>query len=230
MNIDSKKPKTEIVAEEITEFIIDKNIKVGQKIPNEYYLANALGVGRSTVREAVRILISKNILYIKRGDGTYVSEKQGVLEDPLGLSLIEDKEKLLKDMLDIRFLIEPYIASQAALKANDEDKKIIEKLCDDVEVLIINNENHLDTDVKLHKAIADICGNTVMPKLIPVINQSIYLFGNVTNMMLKDATIQTHRELVEAIKRNDSKSAYDVMYLHLVYNRQAISKLFYKNE
>lgn len=220
--------KNKLVVEKILDYILKNNLKVGDKIPNEYTLATILEVGRGTIREGVRELISRNILYIKRGDGTYISEKKGVLKDPLGLALIKDKSKLLNDMLDIRFLIEPYIAQQSAIKSNKDEKDKIEKLCDDVETLIKNGENHLDKDVEFHKAIAESCGNDVMARLLPVINQSIYLFGNATNMKLKNVTIETHREIVEAIKNNNAKMAHDAMYLHLVHNRRAITKLINK--
>jgi len=225
MKLVNLKSKTELISDEIVSYIIQNDLKAGDKIPNEYDIATILGVGRGTVREGVRELISRNILHIKRGDGTYVSEKQGVLNDPLGLSLIGDKTKLAKDMLDIRFLIEPYIAAQAATMANDANKISIERLCNEVEILIRQGKNHLDKDVEFHKAIAESCGNSVMPRLIPVINQSIYLFGNVTKMQLAEVTITTHREVVDAIKKGDSKAAYDAMYLHLVYNRRAINRV-----
>ena len=53
-------------------FILEEPLEVGQKIPNEFELAEKFGVGRSTIREAVKGLVSKGILEVRRGSGTYV--------------------------------------------------------------------------------------------------------------------------------------------------------------
>ncbi|MEG0369731.1 MAG: GntR family transcriptional regulator, partial [Hungatella sp.] len=74
----------EQVADRILKFIIDSDMESGAKLPNEFDLGESIGVGRSTIREAIKILVSRNIVEIKRGDGTYVSEERGVGADPLG--------------------------------------------------------------------------------------------------------------------------------------------------
>lgn len=53
-------------------YILEEPVEVGQKIPNEFDLARRFGVGRSTIREAVKGLVSKGILEVRRGSGTYV--------------------------------------------------------------------------------------------------------------------------------------------------------------
>ena len=71
----------EIASDKIIKLIVDDNLKIGDRLPNEYELADKLGVGRSTVREAIKALVSRNILEINRGSGTFI--KCGVAEDPL---------------------------------------------------------------------------------------------------------------------------------------------------
>lgn len=56
----------------LMKFILDEPIRVGEKIPNEYELTERFQVGRSTVREAVKGLVSRGVLEVRRGDGTYV--------------------------------------------------------------------------------------------------------------------------------------------------------------
>ena len=79
--------------------------KPGDRLPNEYELAQRLGVGRSTVREAIKLLVSQNVLEIHRGNGTFVCEQTGVAADPLGLKFIPGKKKLGLDLCEIRFMI-----------------------------------------------------------------------------------------------------------------------------
>ena len=83
-------------------------------------LAKLLVVGRSTIREAVKQLLSQNILEIKRGLGIFVAKNPGVLLDPFGFRFYKDKLKLGLDLCEIRLLIEPSLARNAAEHATPE--------------------------------------------------------------------------------------------------------------
>ena len=80
------KPLPQIAAEDIIDLIKSNRLEPGDRLQNEYELAKLLNVGRSTVREAIRILVSRNILEVRQGAGTFVSYKNGIPEDPLGLA------------------------------------------------------------------------------------------------------------------------------------------------
>ena len=64
----------EQVADQINQVIIDQNINAGEKLPNEFELAARLNVGRGTIREAVKLLVARNCLEIRRGKGTFVAD------------------------------------------------------------------------------------------------------------------------------------------------------------
>ena len=85
-------------AEQIIKLIRENQLQAGEKLPNEFDMAQQLSVGRGTIREAVKILESRNIVEIRRGRGTFVCEHPGLMEDPLGLALVEDKERLALDL------------------------------------------------------------------------------------------------------------------------------------
>lgn len=70
------KPLVEKASERLLELILERGYEVGDKLPNEYELAQDLEVGRSTVREAVRSLATRNILEVRQGSGTYISSKK----------------------------------------------------------------------------------------------------------------------------------------------------------
>ena len=135
-----------------------------------------------------------------------------------------NKNKLVHDLLEVRFLLEPSIASMAAANADESDIKKITKLCDEVEELLKNNEDHIQKDIEFHTAIALSSKNVVVPRLIPVINSSIPLFVEMTQNTLHKETIESHREIAEAIAAHDTLRAQDAMYLHLVYNRKTIQQ------
>jgi len=86
----------EQVQEQIYQYILETPIAVGAKLPNEFELGDRFSVGRSTIREAVKLLISRGILEVRRGSGTYVVSTTPVDMDPLGLGAVEDKMALGK--------------------------------------------------------------------------------------------------------------------------------------
>lgn len=226
MGNNENRPLAEIVAERLTNFIIDNNLQSGDKIPNEFELVERLNVSRSTIREAVKLLCSRNILEIRRGAGTFVSEKKGISNDPLGLAFVDcDKFELAKDLLEVRMILEPEIAYMAAVNATDEEIKVIINQCNIVEELYMNDKPHMNEDIKFHEAIARCSRNVVIEKLIPIINTSVAVFADITARQLKDETIITHREVAQAIAKHDGATAKYAMTMHLIYNRRKIMEL-----
>lgn len=220
-----KKPLAEQVAEHIMNNIIEKGLEVGSKIPNEFELAEAVGVGRGTIREAIKILVSRQILEIRRGAGTFVSARQGIVDDPLGLAFLKDKTHLALDLLSVRLMLEPEIAAMAARNASPEQVEELKKQRDRVEDFINRGESHTEEDILFHKQIAACSGNAVVEKLVPVINSSIALFVDVTSSRLGKETIDTHREIVDCIEQGDPEGARCAMNMHLTYNRRMIKSL-----
>ena len=103
----------EQIADKIIQLILDEHLEQGDRLPKEAVLVERLGAGRSTVREAMKLLQSRNIVRIKQGSGTYVASNPGVADDPLGFTFIDDKQRLARDLLEVRFMIEPQMASMA---------------------------------------------------------------------------------------------------------------------
>lgn len=215
----------EQIEEQIYQLILNEPINIGEKLPNEFTLGEMFGVGRSTVREAVKILISKGVLEIRRGAGTYVISDMSIDYDPLGLQGIADKNVLAKDLVDIRLILEPEIAARAAINASEEDIVKIKNLCDRVEWQIENGESYIDSDIAFHSAIAESAKNVVIEQLIPIIDTAVMMFVNVTHKRLRRETIETHRAITEAIESHDAIGARAAMSMHLTYNRQSIMKL-----
>lgn len=215
----------EQVAEQIKELIIGNNWEAGHKLPNEFEMADQLQVGRGTIREAIKILVAQNIVEIKRGRGTFVCEKPGMVDDPLGLSFMNDKHKLAIDMCETRLMIEPQIAEMAAQRATIEDIEKLEILCDAVEAKIRQNVEHGQEDISFHEAIAACTGNQVVQQIVPIIQSSIMLFIDITRSGLKHHTIEEHRQLVEAIKDHDGKRASEVMTAHILQNQRNIEAI-----
>ncbi|MBD3949082.1 FadR family transcriptional regulator [Tuanshanicoccus lijuaniae] len=218
------KPRVEQAAERLWQYIIDNDMEVGEKLPNEYELAEVLEVGRSTVREAVRILAGRNILEVRQGSGTYISSKKGIAEDPLGFTLVKDRLKLTTDLFELRYLLEPRIAERAAQFATDEEIEKLEEVVIAIEKSFeLNDGKHQELDVKFHTMLAEMSGNIAMTSLAPIINDSIRLINeDYASHRMTESSLKAHRNILYAVKDRHPIAAYDSMLGHVLEVRQTV--------
>lgn len=204
------------VANEIVRTIIGRELKAGDKLPNEFELAKALGVGRSTVREAVKTLVSRNVVEIRRGSGTFVSVQSGVSEDPLGLEFLGDSARVHMDLLKMRWMIEPRLASLAAANASEQDAARIQQACSACE----EDEDYAAAYQQFHAAVAGASGNTVAPNLIAVLGKLCF----VPDEAQKHQLLESQREIARAVCAQDGAGAYDASVLHLSLYRRMLTE------
>ncbi|MCD8368645.1 MAG: FadR family transcriptional regulator [Clostridiales bacterium] len=209
----------EKVADQISQLIIENQLTSGDKLPNEFELGAQLNVGRGSVREAVKLLVARNVLEIRRGKGTYIADNPGQIDDPLGFAYYSDQLKLALDLVETRTVIEPWIASMAAQRASEDDIVQLHQSRLLVEEEILAGRNHLPKDKEFHTSIARCTHNLVMPKLIPIITYSVELFGTLNGNRLQSETIIGHRAIDEAITAHDGEAAANAMRQHLKQNR-----------
>ncbi|WP_148409756.1 FadR/GntR family transcriptional regulator [Murimonas intestini] len=221
----NQKRLPELVSEQIKELIAKGNLKAGDKLPNEFEMAEQLQVGRGTIREAVKILVSQNVLEIKRGNGTFVCERTGLADDPLGLWMIEDKQKLALDLCEVRMMIEPEIAELAAERGTKDEIASLKNAGYAVEEKIRSGEDHSAEDINFHEALAKMSKNQVVPKLIPVIQSAVNLFVKATDSVLREETIETHNKIIRAVEDGDGAGAKAAMEDHLKLNKEEIQRL-----
>lgn len=112
-------------------YILDKPVKIGERIPTEGELTELFEVGRSTVRGAVKGLVTRGVLEVRRGDGTYVISTIYMENDVLEFGNVEDRYRLALDLFDVRLMIEPEIVTWACRKATEEQIQKLKQLCDE---------------------------------------------------------------------------------------------------
>ena len=227
MNMLDKRPLPQIIADKIIDLIESKELLPGEKLPSEQELMKELNVGRGTIREAIKSLVSRNIVEIRRGVGTFVAKNTGVVEDPLGFSFINNKKKLVKDSMDVRLLLEPSIARWAARNATDSEILEIIELSKRIEKAILNDEDYSDLDVDFHTKIANSSRNLVVENLIPILNMNIRSLIDVTHAVLREHTILSHKKIANAIKERDEEMAEQLMKEHIEINQNYLDESFY---
>ncbi len=209
---------SEQAAENILNMItVEKKYLPGDKLPNENDLSAELKISRTTLREAIRILITHNILEIKRGKGTYVSSMQNVNGD-LCLDNAITAMIGLKDLMEIRLIIEPETAYYAAKRASDKEIEKILYYGQLNESKILNGEDRTEEEQMFHNSIAKSTHNDFINRLMPIINQGIYkgVILSKEKCKINDDTLADHRVIMDYLKKRDADGARIAMKLHII--------------
>ena len=140
-----------------------------------------------------------------------MSEKQGIPDDPLGFSMVNDHVKLTKDLLQVRIMLEPQIAALAAQCAKEQEIKELEEILEEM-------EDYSELDTKFHTKIAQCTHNIVMENLLPVIGKGVAVFAREVAQTEYDRTWISHRKIFCYIRDHKPFEAEMEMQYHLLYN------------
>ena len=206
----------EEVAEKLQQWIL-QDMKPGDKLPPERQLAEMFGVGRSSIRDAVRRLQAVGLVEPRQGHGTVVCEvSDHAIVSPL-TSVLVRKRELLAELLDVRKIIEPAIAARAAVNASPEHISEMTDILNRQQDRLARNESAIEEDSELHYCFALAANNSVLLKVLDVLmdllqesrEQSLQAQGR------PDKSLAGHRRIVSAIKRKDAAAAEAAMRKHL---------------
>ncbi len=207
----------EQTAEDIKQIIQKNGYEPGQKLPTEKEMTDLLGVGRNTLREALRILQSHNIVTIRQGSGSYISDKYGVPDDPFGFELFPDHEKLSRDILEILVMMEPEVAAMAAEHRTEEDVEQMEDLLKIMAQKVDQQEPCLDEECRFYELIADASHNIVMVRMAPLMTRGIRYFA--ATLSPKDFLygVRNYHNVLNGIKHRKASEAKTAMSYHLLF-------------
>lgn len=206
------------VADNILSMItIEKRFSVGDKLPNELDLSEELNVSRTTLREAIRILVALDILEIQRGKGTYV--KENAFKKQQDLEQLSNIKVNAKDLYEMRLIFEPEAAYYAALRATDSEIKRIIEFGKKVEKEISNHQARTDDEHSFHKAIAQATHNEFMNKLMPILYQAISkgVYLSLQSDKAIEDTINDHRMIMEFLEQRNAEGAKNAMKIHIMH-------------
>lgn len=214
--ITNQKRLSHEVANQIKALIRSEKLKPGDKLPNEMELTEFFGVSRPTVREAVKSLVSQNIIEIVRGKGTFVSQNPGISSDPLGLDFVLDDDLPLS-LIEVRLIIEPAVARLAAERGSPADIKRIGRFVHEMEDIVGRHEVGMGTELEFHRSIAEATKNPVIMRIIPVILDAIIKTYRDAPRTSEDhrQALQEHIKIYEAIWERKPEKAYQAMSQHL---------------
>ena len=227
------------VANSIQEMILEGNLKPGDQLPSERELVEQLGVSRTVVREAFRLLQERGLVRIITGSGTYVTQADWEwFLNPLGFCYRVKKNSFL-DLIEIRRFLELEIAALAAQRGTDSDVEALENEITTMEAAIpgietdpAKLERFIQADLAFHNNLAQASGNMLFPVLLSSIVDLLHDFRRQASSMpgAPRQALLYHRELQECVRTHDPERARQVMRDHMAHAEQTVVELLHKEQ
>ncbi|RRB07922.1 FadR family transcriptional regulator [Larkinella rosea] len=196
------------VGKKLQQQIASGHYAIGEKLPSEPELMQHFGVGRSTVREAIRILANKGLIRVQQGLGTFVELQQNSVE-PFHQSLQRAEGD---DVNEVRQLLELKIAEKAALNRTQEDIEFMTVYLQNRHQAALQNrpEACIEADIQFHIRLAMASKNEVLVDLYKIIadkmKKSFMEVFITTETLLSKQSM--HTALLQSVADRDPKKAW----------------------
>ncbi len=157
----SRETLSDAIAQQIVGLIARNALKPGDRLPAERALCTELGVGRTSVREAIKSLVATGVLIREGTAGTFVADESRVLENKLnwGVKLTGQE---IEHIIETRAMLEMNSARWAALRAGEDDLKALTELHEQMQLSLDDAERFHDLDVEFHLVIARATQNDIL--------------------------------------------------------------------
>ena len=208
----------------IKNMILDGRLVRGERLPSERALSEVLGVSRPTVREAIRALVAMHILEVRHGSGTFVSSRSmNQLIRPVQFA-IALADTGLRDLFDVRGLIEPGAAALAAQRASDAQLQAIDECvalsrrCQD------DHREFAQVDFRLHGLIVEASHNGLLINLHESI-AALTLESRTITVELPgviQVAVEEHEPIAQALLDRNAPAAEAAMRRHLEHVRDMV--------
>ena len=203
--------------EYVMDQIKDGNLGIGSKLPAERALAETLGIGRNSTREALRTLENMGVISSKQGSGNFVtgdmtSVLPGMLEMMMVLSRF-DKEELHS----FRHNMEKTVCSMI-LQSGDRAKEIARKALRILNEAAVSAEDEIDIDMRFHFALVEGTGNRLMISLMQSVSE---IYTDMISQVLssadeekKNRLFKAHEEIAKALEAGDEAKCFKAIDEH----------------
>jgi DNA-binding FadR family transcriptional regulator len=206
-------PLVEQATEHLREQITKGEWPVGTRLPGENALAKTLGVGRSTVREALRALAGAARVLARLGSGVFVIATEPAEDWPARL-----RRAAITDVYEVRMIVETQAARLAAERRTDEDVAALEAALEGrVRAAAEDDAAFVDADIALHAALVAAAGNPVLTDLFaefaPALRERLIDLVELLGLRERDRNPghDSHAALVAAVRRGDGEAAGGIL-------------------
>ncbi|GAB4370175.1 MAG: FadR/GntR family transcriptional regulator [Spirochaetales bacterium] len=205
---------SDTVIEQIVELFLSGKVKVGDRLPSEAELAEQVGVGRNSIREAMKVLQVLGIVERRQGDGSYISETMQVPFETILFPLVK-RIKTPQEMLELREVIELGILELVIHRATEEDFLKLEEIIQKQEKYLglpqIPLEEAVKVDMSFHTSIIEITRNEAISQLGHIIMR---IFQNAMGKHIEtkeglQQSIEAHRAILRALRSRNIVTVRD---------------------
>jgi GntR family transcriptional repressor for pyruvate dehydrogenase complex len=220
-----KKTITEMVAEQLVQFVLQ--CEAGDRLPSERELMGDLGVGRSSLREALRALEIMGLVETRTGEGTFVSgDSNSFFQRPLEWGIFNGSRSLA-DLLEARKVFETSIVELASQRITDEQLNELEEVMQEMEAFRPPDfEGFLTADLRFHDIIARSTGNGVLCETVKLTRRIIReeRTRSFSTTRQYRESCRYHRKILDALKERHTEAARKAMAAHMAYMEHMFSK------
>ncbi len=206
----------ELVSAQLTRQISSRNLLPGDVLPTERELVERYRVGRSSVREALRMLESRGLIS-SRGNGAFaVAEWRNPLNQSISL-LLAAEEGDLHELYEVRRILEGAAAALAAARRGDVHLAGLEEAIAEMDEGVDSEERYIAADIRFHLTIAEATGNRLVLHLMHAIRDQLHhALGTVYHIPgSPQRSLEQHREIMAAISRRNPDEARERMHEHI---------------
>lgn len=196
----------------------ENKLGAGAKMPTEKEVCEMMSVGRSTVREAYKVMQTRGIIHSVQGKGVFINPTFHL--DDLSANPFGDQEIRMGDYMDVRTAIETTSVRLAIRRATETQMKELEKIHQEfLEGIEQNNVWKMaDKDEEFHSKIAKITGNPLLIQVQDVISEyfkafRVRSFGNAKN---RNHAVNPHAMIIQAFRDRNDELGVLVMKQHLI--------------
>ncbi|MEV8443759.1 FadR/GntR family transcriptional regulator [Actinosynnema sp. NPDC051121] len=191
----------------------------GTRLPPEPQLAAQMGLSRSGVREAVKVLESARVLDVRRGDGTYVTSlAPHLLLEGLGVAVELLRDDTLLEVMEVRRLLEPMATGLAAVRMAEEELEVLGKILDDMRAARDDAELLIQYDTAFHRTVIAATGNETLTSLLEGLSSRTVrarvwrglIEGNAAHI-----TLAEHEAIYHALRARDHLLAQSSAMVHV---------------
>jgi len=207
------------VARQVLDKIRQRNLVPGDRLPNEVSMAQEFGVGRASVREALRILETQGLVQIRPGPrgGPVVRAADGVDFGRSMSMFFSQRGATYREVIEARLAIEPLQARLAAERLTDDSAKSLQEAAESGwQMLDASDQEWADSSRAVHRAIAQASGNRVLDLALGglLAMEASYL-SHTVKREFRPHTLHAHDKLVAAIVARDADRAAELAHAHI---------------